>query len=120
MEAHIAEVIDLHIDQLDISSSEPSIEGGALSAALILSMNGTIWEFGGRFLFASIPGQQTADLTSYFILRCMQVCKVTTSSAIQGELLKVRLENETIHSIASLDSEQYFYPPTEFEGLIRT
>ncbi|CAG5067940.1 hypothetical protein DYBT9623_00668 [Dyadobacter sp. CECT 9623] len=117
MDTHVAEIIDFEIQQLDADGLQPTISGAALSAVLKLQIGAKFYRFGGRNLFASVPNAETLDFTGFFILRCMQVLRVSKSSAMVGEIIKVCVDGDKVVGITSLGFDDFFYPVEEFENL---
>ena len=103
----IGEIIDFEIHLL---------EGAALSASMELKINDDYIVFGGPDLFSSIPNSGV-DLVGHFIQRCFQVAAVDKTRDLEGHLLKVAMEEDAIIGIASLVSDDFFYPAQEFPHL---
>ena len=105
----IGEVIGYNRYSLDII---------AISVSLEIAVDDRFREFGGPELFGSIPNEGP-DLVGHFIRRCFEVCDATNDRDLIGHLIKVEFDDERIIGIASLRSDDFFYPAIEFEKLTR-
>lgn len=94
------------------------LQNFAISVSLEIAIDDNYREFGGPNLFGSIPNDGP-DLAGHFIRRCFEVCDSTKGRELIGHLVKVELDDEQIIGIASLRSDDFFYPAIEFEKLTR-
>jgi hypothetical protein len=90
-----------------------------LTASIELKILDDFREFGGKKLFSSVPNHGP-DLVGHFIMRCFQTLGVDKTRDLEGELVKVKMEGDEITGISSLRNDDYFYPATEFEQLLKS
>ncbi|WP_138481623.1 hypothetical protein [Dyadobacter bucti] len=89
------------------------IENEYLSAALKIEINGDVFLFGGRDLFAS-PATGEVNFFGQFLLRCLQVTGVDKASEMVEKLIKVRLNESYISGICAAHNDYWFYPGQDF------
>ena len=111
--AIIAEIIDFEIHVIDDTSLEEAAGSVALSASMEIKVNEDYYVFGGPEAFLSIPNQGT-DFFGHFVMRCMQAVGVSTTREMEGELIKVIVDDQKVIAISSLKDDAFFSPFTEF------
>jgi hypothetical protein len=114
--AVIAEIVDFEI-HAEFDPVLVSIVGSAtLSASIEVKINEEYYVFGGPSMFISMPNQGS-DFFGHFVMRCMQTVGVKTTREMEGEMIKVIINDGKVYAICSLRNDNFFSPVEEFEQL---
>ncbi|WP_026632752.1 hypothetical protein [Dyadobacter alkalitolerans] len=112
----VAEIVDFEIHAIGDLKSAIMSSGSALSASIEVRVGEDYYEFGGPSMFFSIPNEGS-DFFGHFVLRCFQTLGVKSTREMEGMTIKVLVSNGKVVAIASLDSDEFFFPGLDFEKL---